>query len=289
MSESVIADFVASFNAGITPKGESVEGRILCSDKRLVLAENSENNLKIPISTIVDVEVGQVSPELGDYFDSTVTLAFTRDGRDYVAVIEADEDTISTFSTVLFNAILKGTRVSVKQPAQRGGRVTDETFEPATLALDAKAVKFSSDRRTITIELAHVTSLGRETRSIGDQSRSVLLVSHMHQGEALKTVLAVKSVRKLGILGRYLRLEYSALLAHLEDIELTDGKRDLLVALYSGADAPDISLASLLDVEPAQVTSLLNELEEDGLVTSTASGTELTSMGQVAVANNIEY
>jgi len=288
MSESVIADFVGTFNAEITPRGEPVKGRIVCSEKRLVLAADSDNSLHIPLSSIYDVGVGHVPPELGDFFDSTVTVVFRRDDRAYVAVVEADDETIRKFSTVLFKALVNGTAATLKHPARRGGRVTDESFETATLTLQPRAVQFESDRRSITIDLTRVTSFGRDTRAIGEQERNVLVVSHMHHGEAMTTLVAARPARKLSILGRYLRREYAELRRDLEDVELTDDKVDLLVALYSGAGGPDISLASVLDVDPAQVTMLLNELEEDGLVESTDDGTDLTPMGQVVVANNVE-
>ena len=288
MSESVIADFVGTFNAEITPRGEPVKGRIVCSEKRLVLAADSDNSLHIPLSSIYDVGVGHVPPELGDFFDSTVTVVFRRDDRAYVAVVEADDETIRKFSTVLFKALVNGTAATLKHPARRGGRVTDESFETATLTLQPRAVQFESDRRSITIDLTRVTSFDRNTRVIGEEERNVLVVSHMHHGEAMTTLVAARPARKLSILGRYLRREYAELRRDLEDVELTDDKVDLLVALYSGAGGPDISLASVLDVDPAQVTMLLNELEEDGLVESTDDGTDLTPMGQVVVANNVE-
>jgi helix-turn-helix protein len=102
------------------------------------------------------------------------------------------------------------------------------------------------------------------------------------------TIVAADSARKLSILGRYLRLEYSDLMADLEDIDLTNDKKEILVALYSGAGSEGISLPTIVDSDPQQVTMLLNTLQEEGLVTDTEEGTQLTPMGRVVVSNHLE-
>lgn len=288
MSESVIADFVGKFNAETTGKGDPVAGRILLSQKRLVLAADGDHRLQIPLTSIFDVAVGHVPPDLGDFFDSTVTVAFERDDQRYAAAVEADDDKIAKFSTVLFKALLNGTEVSIKHPAQRGGRVTDEAFAGARLFLQPEAVEFRSDSRTVPLALANVTDFGRTTSEVGGQSRPMLVVSHVDGGQALTTHAATASPRKLSILGRYLRLEYSELVQELSDVDLTADKTELLVAVYSGAGTAGVSLADVLDQEAAQVTMLRNELAEDGLVVDTDSGLELTPKGRVVVSHHLE-
>jgi len=288
MSESVIADFVGKFNAETSAHGEPTPGRIVLSQKRLVLAADGDHRLTIPLSDIFDVAVGHVPPDLGNFFDSTVTIAFERSGDRYVAAVEAGDDKIEKFSTVLFKAICNGTEMTVKHPARRGGRVTDEPFFPARLSLRPRAVCFRNDSRTVEIDLSHVTKFDRTTREIGERRRPVLEVRHMVDGEALTTLAATTSARKMSIIGRYLRIEYSDLVGELSDIDLTTDKTELLVALYSGAGVQGVSLADVLDMEASQVTMLLNTLEEEGLVVDGADGTELTPKGQVVVSNHLE-
>ncbi len=288
MSESVIADFVGKFNAENSAHGEPTKGRVILSQKRLVLAADGDNRLTIPLSSIFDVAVGHVPPDLGDFFDSTVTIAFERSGSRYVAAIEAGEDKIQKFSTVLFKALLNGTEMTVKHPARRGGRVTDADFFPGNLTVEPRRVTFANDQQSVSIDLANVTDFDRGTREIGGSRRPVLVVSHMDAGQALLTLAATKSARKMSILGRYLRLEYADLMADLGDVELTDDKTEVLVALYSGADAAGVSLANVLDMEASQVTMLLNTLEEDDLVADGTDGTELTPKGQIVVSNHLE-
>lgn len=288
MSESVIADFVGTFNAENTPGGEPVRGRVICSQKRLVLAADSEHRVQIPLSAIFDIAVGHVPPDLGDFFESTVTIAFERDGGRYVAAVEATDDNIGKFATVLFKAILNGTEMTLQHPARRGGRVTDEPFVAARLSLEPNYVAFATADHTVEIDLARVTSFDRDTRVVGGSQQPVLVVSHMDGGQAVTTLAGTRDARKLSLLGRYLRMEYSDLVSEVEDVELTDDKTEVLVALYSGADAPGVSLANVLETESAQVTMLLNDLEADGLVEDTEDGTALTPTGEVVATNYLE-
>jgi helix-turn-helix protein len=102
------------------------------------------------------------------------------------------------------------------------------------------------------------------------------------------TLVAPDSSRKMSVLGRYLRLEYSELMNELRDVEITDDEKEILVALYSGAGGEGISLANIVGEEPQKVTMLLNSLQEDELVVDSADGTQLTPKGQVVVSNHLE-
>jgi helix-turn-helix protein len=288
MSESVIADFVAGFNASTVDRGEPKKGRIVLSQKRLVLATkaNSGGKVTIPLSNIFDVAVGHVPPDLGDFFRSTVTIAFKQGNQRHVAAVEADDDKISKFSTVLFKALLNGTAMTVKHPARLGGRVTGESFHPARLSLGPKAVSFEGPEKSFEIDLSTVTDFEQTKRDIKGGVRETLQIRHMQNGQALTSLLATDSSREMSLLGRYLRLEYSDIVEDLADIELTEDKTELLVAVYSTGEG--VSLASVLDAEPSQVTMLLNDLEADGLVTSSESGTELTPKGRIVVSDRLE-
>jgi helix-turn-helix protein len=288
MSESVIADFVAKFNSESTARGKPATGRVILSQKRLVLAANGEDKATIPLSAIFDIAVGQVPDDLGDFFDSTVTIAFERNGNRYVAAVEAGDDKIGKFSTVLFKAILNGTDMTVKHPARVGGRVTDEAYAPAKLSLQPQRVRFRKPERDIDIRLSTVTEFSRSTRQINGTKAPVLEVRHMENGQSMVTMAATDSPRKMSILGRYLRLEYSDLMAELKDVSINNDQKEILVALYSGAGGQGMSLANVVDKEPQKVTMMLNRLEEDELVVDSKQGTKLTPKGQVVVSNHLE-
>lgn len=288
MSESVIADFVATFDSDVLKTSEPIKGRILLSEKRLVLAVRDTDTLTVPLTSVFDVAVGHVPDELDGFFDSTVTIAFEKQGRQFVTAIEADDETIEKFSTVLFKALLNGTDMMVKHPSRVGGRVTDETFSPAKLFLKPRSVEFRTPDETVSIRLAEVTEFDHTRRDIAGTRRPVLDVHHMPEGTALLTQAATDSPRKMSLLGRYLRLEYSTLMGELKDIRLSGDEKELLVAIYSGAGNEGMSLPQIVGKEPSEVTMLLNGLENDELVVDSTGGTKLTPKGQVLVNRHLE-
>jgi helix-turn-helix protein len=288
MSESVIADFLATFNAETTAHGEPTRGRVLLSQKRLVLAATDAERTTVPLSAVFDVAVGHAPPGLGDFFDSTVTIAFERGGDRYVAAVEAGEETIDKFSTVLFKILLNGTEMTVKHPARVGGRVTDRDFRPARLSIEPRHVRFRGDSSTLEIPLSTVTGFGRSRREVDGSRQLVLEVRHMEGGESTMTLAATDSARKMSILGRYIRLEYSELLADVRELDVSKAEKEVLVALYSGAGSEGLSLPRIVDREPQEVTMLLNRLQEEELVVDARGGTKLTPKGRVVVNTHLE-
>lgn len=284
MSESVVADFVASFDASSLATEEPVTGRVLLSDRQLVFAVNDDETMRIPLEAVFDVAVGTVPPELSGFFDSTVTIAFERQGTE-VATVEADDGTIEKFSTVLFKTILNGTPTRVKHPAREAGRVTDASFRPARLAVESESVWFRGPEGDVQIGLGGVTSFDRSVRSVGDSDRPAIEVRHTTDGRPVVTMAVTESPRTLSILGRYLRLEYAELLEGLEDIDLSGQEIELLVGIYSGAGD---HLARVVDVEPATVPAVLDRLDGEGLIEDTAGAPELTPTGQVVVTEYLE-
>ena len=145
---------------------------------------------------------------------------------------------------------------------------------------------FKGENASFEIDLSTVTDFEQTKREIKGGRRETLSIRHMQNGQAMTSLLATDSSREMSLLGRYLRLEYSEIVEDLADVELTDDKTELLVAVYSTGEG--VSLANVLDAEPSQVTMLLNDLEADGLVTSTESGTELTPKGRIVVSDRLE-
>ncbi len=288
MSESVIADFVATFDSNVLKTADPVKGRILLSEKRLVLAVRDGDKLTVPLTSIFDVAVGQVPDELDGFFDSTVTIAFKKHDKRFVAAIEADDEKIQKFSTVLFRALLNGTEMTIKHPARVGGRVTDREFQAAKLLLKPRQVEFKNTEETVVIKLAAVTEFDQMQREVGGTKRPFLHVHHMPHGDALLTQITTGSPRKMAILGRYLRLEYSDLMSELKKTELTSDEKELLVAIYSGAGNEGMSLPQILGTDPSEVTMILNDLEDEELVVDASDGTKLTPKGQVLVNRHLE-
>jgi helix-turn-helix protein len=288
MSESVIADFVGQFNSEAANRSDPAKGRVVLSQKRLVLAASEDDKLTIPLESIFDIAIGQVPPDLGDFFKSTVTVAFKKNGKQLVAAIEAGDEKIQKFGTVLFKAIINGTGTKVRERARVGGRVTDEGFKQARLFLTPGSVEFRRNDGTFVVDLQTVADFQRTEREIGGTDRPVLVFRHMLDGTAITTEAALGSSRKMSILGRYLRREYSELMEQLSKIELTRGKKEVLVAIYSTGDMTGMPLASILGKDSSEVSMLLQDLEEDGLVQDSADGPTLTPTGQVVASKHLE-
>jgi helix-turn-helix protein len=282
MSESAIADFVSSFIPDTATHAEPVRGRVVMSKRRIVLATDGEKTT-IPLPGVFDVQHETAPGDLARFFEDTVTIAYERDGDRHVAVVEGGGETVDRFVTLVFKSLLHGTSVYVKHPARRGGRVTDQSFEGGSLALvpGKLAVKGAG----ASIDLSTVSDFERVDRDVSGASRQLLSVRHMGDTGPLTTEIALDSGRKMNLLGRYIRLQYTHLKQELQEVSLTEEEVEALVAIYSSG--PEASLAAVLGVDASRVTMLLNDLIEKELVTDD-DGISLTSMGRAAVSEHIE-
>ncbi len=284
---SVLADFQARFDAESEQFDGPAEGRVLLGEAQLVLAASDDKKVKIPLDSVVDINVGSVPQVFDALPGSPVTVAFEEGGRHSVALVAADEDTIRKFSTVLFKAVLNGSSATIKHPEKLGGRVLDTPFQGGILSLQSGKVAFDTNEGPVSIALDSVVDFSRDSRAIDGTDRPVVVVSHMQNNEAMTTVAATKSNRKLSILGRYLRREYRKLMASLENIELSDPETETLATIYSAGDM-GVSLSSVLGIEPKLVKRILHSLHEKGLIESGEEGPVLTSKGQVVVNHYLE-
>lgn len=285
--ENAVADFVGRFarnpSSGVGEEPETA--RVVMSRKRLVVA--GDDRLTIPLSTVVDVVVGNVPPDLRDLFDSTVTVGYRADGGGVETVlIEGSEETMDKFRTVLFKCLLNGSKARLKHPARIGGRVTDSPVRTAKLSVTPDRVGFKTRNGTVGIDITAVIDFERTQRAPDGTARPALLIRHADDGQVTMSLIAPSSPRLLNILGRYLRIEYGQLLSEVADIELNDSEKRLLVSVY--ATGGDIDFASVLDGDAARATNVVNALREKGLIEETPSGISLTTHGQVVVNQRIE-
>ncbi|WP_435063431.1 CheF family chemotaxis protein [Halobaculum sp. EA56] len=283
MSETVVADFVGRFFApGV--EGDPPTGRIILSQRRLVLAADGYKET-IPLSSVFDVKVGQVPPEMAGYFNDTVTVAYRRDDARAVAAIEGNDTNIDRFATVLFKVLLNGTKALTRHPAKVGGRVVDSDAQKARLDVTHGELAFKgSDPFTVT--LSNVVSVERADRDLGNGKHPVISFRHIEDGTAVTSQVGMTSGRLTNVLGRYIRLRYADVKEELEDVELGEEETEVLVAAYSAG--PGVSLAKVVDIEPQRLTMLLNGLIDEGLLVDTEEGTELTAKGRVIVGQRIE-
>ncbi len=284
---SVLADFVAYLTVESADWDDPVEGRVLLSESQLVLARDEGTKETIPLDQIFDINT-ETTPQFVDPMPGRpVTIAY-RDGNSRAtAVVSADDTASEKFETVLFKSLLNGTYTVLKHPAKIGGRVMDTEFQGGIMGLSGNAVTFDIDEGPVTIPLDGIVDFSREQRVVNGEERPVLVVSHMDNGEALETVAATDSSRKLSILGRYLRGTYQTLLASLQQLSLSDAETEALTTIYSTGDMA-VSLPNVLEMEPKTVKRILHSLHDNGLVESGENGPVLTAKGQIVVNEYLE-
>ena len=293
--ESIVVDFVASFVAGGNASFEPVKGRVLMSQQRLVLA-TSKGKTNIPITSIFDIAVGQVPPEVEEFFDYTVMVGYIIGKKRRTTVIGGDRETIEKFTLLLFRAVLNGSQAQVTHPARIGGRVLDTPRRPTGLHLDYEAVTFPDDDGPLTedgdpfhIDLASVIFFEVLERTIDDETRLVLSVQHVKQGQTVTTEISLKSRRKMNILGRYLRLVYHWIKSNVRDVEVTEQGLEVLVGLYSAGEmAAEVDFSELLGVEQAVLDDALETLHDEDLIDDETLPTSLTPQGRFVVNEEIE-
>ncbi|ELZ91353.1 hypothetical protein C440_13604 [Haloferax mucosum ATCC BAA-1512] len=294
-NESIVVDFVANFVAGGNASFDPVKGRVLMSQRRLILA-TAKGKTNISISSIFDIAVGQVPPEVEEFFDYTVMVGYITGRQRRTTVIGGDRETIEKFSLLLFRAALNGSRTQVTHPARIGGRVLDTPRRPSGLHLDYEAVTFPDDGGPLTengepfhIDLASVIFFEVLERTIDDEKRLVLSVQHVKQGQTVTSEITLDSRRKMNILGRYLRLVYHWIKSEVRNIEVTEQGLEVLVGLYSAGEmAAEVDFSELLGVEEAVLDAELEELHGEGLIEDEELPTALTPQGRFIVNEEIE-
>ncbi|SDX53296.1 CheF family chemotaxis protein [Halobellus clavatus] len=290
--ESIIVDFIANFVAGGDAAFDPVKGRVLMSERRLVLA-TSETRTTVPIASIFDIAVGQVPPEVEEFFDYTVMVGYIDGDYRRTTVIGGDRELIEKFSLLLFRATLNGSTALVTHPAKVGGRVMDTPTRKTGLHLDYESVTFTGgnikteQEEPFSIDLASVIFFEVMERSTDDgETLLVLSVQHVENGQTVTSEISMTSRRKMNILGRYLRLIYHWIKSDVRDVEVEEHELEVLVGLYSTAE--DIDLASLLDIDTAELEARLESLHEDDLITDEETPVDLTPQGRFIVNEEFE-
>lgn len=285
MSETVVADFVGRFHTVDVESDEPVSGRILLSHKRLVLA-TGDFKTTIPLSKVIDTNIGTVPPALGEFFSDTITIAYADGDDKKTAVIEGKGENVERFKTVLFKVLLSGQTVVVKHPAKRGGRVTDAEDRKMKLKFSKGTLRLEGNGADFEIDLSAVTSFSREKRDLDGKVRPALAVDHASEGTTLTTIITLPNNRKLNLLGRFLKLEYSDLMEDIEEMSFTEEQIEALVTLYSAGGRADLSQLLTGDVNETQI--ILDQLRDKELIRNVDNAMELTAKGQAVVSDHIE-
>lgn len=233
---------------------EWIPGRLVLSNKRLVLASN-EGKRTIPVSEIRSIRTRQNVNEAIAQVSGYISI---QTGRNVLLLAPADEE---AFAENLFSARLDQQVVLAKHPAVKGGVVQDTDWEKARVQMGEDAVELAiSTGEFVEIELDDVGTVEETERTVMGKERSVLEAEHAIEGTSVKTFLS-GSQSDCSVLASLLRSGDQ----HVEsDIDLSEDEREVLMALYSGVSPFEIPDFVGLDVE--EVEDIFDRLADQGVV-----------------------
>ena len=285
MEESVVADFVGRVHAANLESDEPATGRVLLSQRRLVLATD-DGKETVPLSRVFDVVVGSVPGELRSFFNDSVTIAYERDGARRSALVEGEPDDMDKFVRLLFKTLLRNVTVTVRHPAKVGGRVTDATDHRASVSVSPGEIRFGNCPEPFTVDLSAVIDYERTDRTVGGKKRPALVFEHVVDDRTVTSITTVPNERALNILGRYIKIEYDEAMEDLDSFDPTEEQLEILVSIYSAGG--EANIADVVTGDVTQTSMILDTLREERLVADGDSGTTLTRKGQMVVSTYLE-
>ncbi|WP_423995404.1 CheF family chemotaxis protein [Halorubrum trapanicum] len=285
MEESVVADFVGRVHAASFGTDEPVTGRVLLSQRRLVLATD-DGKETVPLSRVFDVVVGSVPGDLRSFFNNSVTVAYERDGSRRAALVEGEPEDMDKFVRLLFKSLLRNVTVTVRHPAKVGGRVTDASDHRASVSVSPGEIRFENCPEPFTVDLSAVIDYERTDRTLGGKKRPALVFRHVTDGRTVTSIATVPNERALNILGRYIKIEYDEAMEELDSFDPTEEQLEILVSIYSAGG--EASIADVVTGDVTQTSMILDTLREAGLVADGESGAALTRKGQMIVSSYLE-
>ena len=242
-----------------------ISGRILLSNKRLVLAGNSGKRT-IPLSKFTSVsgryDVNQTVARVSDYvsleFERSVVLVSTNDGTE-----EFEKD--------VYGALLNQRTVMVKHPAVKGGVVQNVEWEQARLKVDVDELAIAAaSGQFVRVDLNDVGSVDAGRRTVVDETKTILEVEHTEGDASVRTYLS-GTPRECSLLESLLRKgEDRSSMA----VELSETEKRVLMALYSGVSSFEIPDFLGMDVD--RVEEIFDRLVELDVLEAVRTRTEVS-------------
>lgn len=257
--ETTLADQQGKFTQVVkdgqkVPDVEWIPGRILLSNRRLVLASN-QGKRTIPLSKVSTVKSRDDASQPFANVSSYLSLQV---GNDVTLVAPRDHE---EFEYELYNAVLDGEIVIVKHPAVKGGVIQDAEWQKGRMAIDEDLVGLAlADGKFVEVEVDDVGDLTRKEGDVLDEQRLYLEVEHTVGDTAVETHIS-GNTRKTNVLAGLLG---SARTTDPAEIELSEREQEVLMALYSGVSPFQIPQFVGMDVET--VEGIYDQLIEQGIL-----------------------
>ena len=234
---------------------EWLSGRILLSNRRLVLA-SSEGKETIPLSKISSLknrrDADNAMAPVSGYFSVQV-------GADVHLVAPSD---IDEFEAGLYEALVDGEVVLVNHPAVEGGVVQDTEWEKGRLSVEPAEVGLGvASGQFVEIEVEDVGGIEVTEKTVAGSKRRVLEVEHtVEDGTSVQTHISGSS-QHVAVLES---LVSKGPTVDVEDIDLSNDERQVLMALYSGVSPFEIP--DFVGMEVSEVEDVFDRLVETGVL-----------------------
>ena len=236
---------------------EWLPGRILLSNKRLVLATN-DGKRTIPLSKLSSVTASQMNQQLAQV-DGYIKL---QAGRDVwlVSAQAADE-----FESELYSTLLDQIVVLVKHPAVKGGVVQDATWEKARFKIDDETedtINLAIASGTfVELDIDDVGTVEAKKKTVMGDERPLLEIEHTIDGTSVETHLS-GSARHVSLIEGLVRQGEQRNAA--DDVDLSAEENQVLMALYSGISP--FKIPDFVDMEIEEVEEVYDRLMESEIL-----------------------
>jgi len=224
---------------------EWLPGRILLSNRRLVLATNGGKRT-VALSNVTSVTASQMNQQLAQV-DGYVKLQAGRDA--WLVSPNASEE----FERQLYSTLLDQIVVLVKHPALKGGVVQEAGWEKARFKLDDEqddTVNIAISSGTfVELDIDDVGTVAQKQTEIRGTERPLIEVEHTIDGTSVETHIS-GSPRHVSLIDGLVRQGERRNAA--DDVELSPAENQVLMALYSGIspfEIPDFVDMEIDDVE----------------------------------------
>ncbi|WP_135362724.1 CheF family chemotaxis protein [Halosimplex halophilum] len=234
---------------------EWLGGRILLSNKRLVLASN-EGKRQIALAKVSTVKNRKNSNNamaaVSGYFS-------VQTGNDVFLVAPADAD---EFEESLYTALLDGEVALVKHPAVEGGVVRDTEWGKARINVESDHVGLAiASGQFVEIELVDVGTVEARDGAVRGDERRILEIEHTdEEGTSVQTYVS-GTTRHVSILESLVR---QGELQNATDADLDQTEMEVLMALYSGVSPFEIP--EFVGMEVEAVEAVFDRLVEEGIL-----------------------
>lgn len=257
--------------------------RVILSNRRLILARDKKQRIVVPLKGIFDVGKSNIPQELRDVIKNAVSIGYKVDAGANVLVIKADDPVLDRFRQILYKSLLNNVTVEVRHPARIGGRVAESNWRDGKLRVKGGSLIVGD---IVKLDINGVSRVKVERVSVRDGDTNVLNIDHATKKGVVTTQLNISSPRHLNIVGRFIRSEYQRLSQQAQDLELSQGEKEIMVGLYSGV--VEDQLPAVLGKDTQEVTMMLKSLMKKGVLTMTEGGLELTNKGMIVANRKLE-